>query len=327
MPEKQLNYVEAVNAALHRSMREMPDTLLFGEDVAIPGGVFGATRGLARDFGKRVFDTPISESAILGGAVGAAIRGKRPIVEIMWADFSLVALDQLINQAANVRYVSNGRLSAPITVRTQQGHLAGSCAQHSQCLEAIFAHIPGLRVCMPSTPADAFSMLLTAVATDDPVIVIEHRGLYIGDRASVDIDAPVDPLGGAVIRRPGTDATIVSWGAMLHTVLEAAELLSAAGIEVEVIDPRWIAPLDIDTVIASVERTNRVAIVHEANTTGGFGAEVAARIAESAFYHLDAPLLRVGLTDSRVPSAPHLQAALYPNPDSIVTAVSKLCSQ
>lgn len=324
---EQLTYLNAVNVALHRAMRDMDDTVLFGEDVAKPGGVFGATRGLYEKFGRRVFDTPISEAAILGGAVGAALRGKRPIVEIMWADFALVALDQLVNQAANVRYVSNGTQCSPITVRTQQGHLPGSCAQHSQCLEALFAHIPGLHVAMPATPSDAFHMLLTAIAADDPVIVIEHRGLYGGPKADVVVDAAIEPIGGAVVRRPGRDATVVSWGAMLHRTLEAAELVAADGLDVEVLDPRWISPLDIDTIAASAARTSRVAIVHEANVTGGFGAEVAAQVGAAAFNHLDVPIVRLGLPDVRMPAAPHLQAAVAPSAQSIALAIRELCSR
>ena len=177
-PPTTLTFAKAVNEALDRALREFPDAILFGEDVALPGGVFGCTKGLQARHGARVFDTPISESAMLGAAVGAALMGRRPIVEIMWADFSLVALDQIVNQAANVRYVSNGRLTAPMTVRMQQGVLAGSCAQHSQSLEAIFAHIPGLRVAMPSDPGQAYALLLAAVACDDPAIVIEHRAMY-----------------------------------------------------------------------------------------------------------------------------------------------------
>ena len=322
---EQLNYVSAVNAALHRAMRESSDAILFGEDVAKPGGVFGATKGLHLDYGRRVFDTPISEAAILGAAVGAALRGKRPIVEIMWADFALVALDQLVNQAANVRYLSNGAQCAPITVRMQQGHLPGSCAQHSQCLEAYFAHVPGLRVAMPATPEDAFHLLLTAIATNDPVIVIEHRGLYFGPRADVTTEGPVQPIGGAVVRRPGRDVTVVSWGAMLHRTLDAAELAATEGIDVEVIDPRWLSPFDVETVVASVSRTSRAAVVHEANVTGGFGAEVAARISDAAFHDLDAPIARIGLPDVRVPAAPHLQQAVIPSSRSIADAITEFC--
>jgi acetoin:2,6-dichlorophenolindophenol oxidoreductase subunit beta len=234
MPEsKQLSYAEAVNAALARALSERPETLLFGEDIAVPGGVFGVTKALHRRFGVRVFDMPISESAILGGAIGAALVGRRPIVEIMWADFSLVALDQIVNQAANGRYVSRGRLSAPITVRTQQGNAPGACAQHSQSLEAFFAHVPGLRVGMPTTHQDAYDLLLSAIWCDDPVIVIENRTLYHAGKRPVVLGGDVQPIGGARVRRPGSDITVLTWGAIQNRVLEASERLD---IDVEVID-------------------------------------------------------------------------------------------
>ena len=319
-----LNYAEAVNAALHRAMTHLPDTILFGEDVAKPGGVFGVTKNLRQQFADRVFDTPISESAILGAAVGAAMLGRRPIVEIMWIDFSLVALDQIVNQAANVRYVSAGRLQAPLTIRTQQGALPGSCAQHSQNLEALFAHIPGVLVGLPSTPQDAHDMLLSAIHADDPALIIEHRGLYFGPKVEVRLDGPVPPVGGARVRRNGQHATIVSWGAMMQKVLDAASALEMEGISVEVIDLRWLTPLDWPTVLASVTKTSRLLIVHEANVTGGFGAEIAARAADEAVYFLAGPVRRLGVPDSRIPAAPHLQDALIPGVASIVAAVRSL---
>ncbi len=318
-----LTYARAINAALDRALTEMPETLLYGEDVALPGGVFGVTKGLRERHGDRVFDTPISETAMLGAAVGAALMGRRPIVEIMWADFSLVAFDQIVNQAANVRYVSGGRLTAPLTIRTQQGILPGSCAQHSQSLEALFAHVPGLRVAMPADPGQAYALLLAAIATDDPAIVIEHRGFYHALSGEVKLGAPIEPVGGARTMRAGTAATIVAWGPMVHTALEAAASLAEEGIETEVIDPRWIAPFDTATVVLSVERTGRLVIAHQANITGGFGAEVAARIAREAFWSLDAPIERVGVPDTRIPAAPILQQALLPGADAIAAAVRR----
>ncbi|MGX6447981.1 alpha-ketoacid dehydrogenase subunit beta [Patulibacter sp. S7RM1-6] len=319
MPE--LRYVEAVNAALHRALADHPESLVFGEDVAIPGGVFTATKGLRDAYGDRVFDTPISESAILGGAVGAALRGRRPIVEIMWVDFFLVALDQVVNQAANVRYVSRGELTAPITIRTQQGVLAGSCAQHSQSLEALFAHIPGLIVGMPSTPQDAYDMLRAAVAADDPAIVIEHRSMYFGKPAPVEVDGPVPTVGGAAVRRSGDDVTLLTWGQMQPEALAAAEALAEEGVSVEVIDARWLAPFDTATLFESVERTSRLVIAHEANVTGGYGAEVAARVTQEAFWTLDAPIARVGTPDVRMPAAPVLQRAVVPGRERIAAAL------
>ena len=265
MPE--LNYAEAVNAALRRALTEWPETLLYGEDVAKPGGVFGVTRRLHREFGERVFDTPISESAIIGTAVGAAMVGMRPIVEIMWVDFTLVGIDQLINQAANVRYVSQGALTAPLTIRTQQGAVPGSCAQHSQSLEAIFAHVPGLRVCLPSTPQDAYDLVLSSIACDDPTLVIEARALYNGSRELVEVDGPITSIGGSRHRRVGDDLTVVTWGAQTHTVLAAAEELAVQGVSLDVIETVWLNPFDTAAVIDSVRRTGRLLVVHEANVT------------------------------------------------------------
>jgi len=320
-----LTYAKAINAALARALEQWPEALLYGEDLAKPGGVFGVTRGLQERFGAdRVFDTPISETAMLGAAVGAAMTGARPIVEIMWMDFTLVAADQIVNQAANVRYVSAGRLSAPLVIRTQQGALPGSCAQHSQNLEAWFAHIPGLRVGLPATPQDAHDMLLAAVACDDPVLVIEHRGLYHGEAVEVELDQPIAPVGGARVRRRGDDVTLLSWGAMTARVLEAAATLAADGIEAEVIDARWVAPMDWDTVLDSVRRTRRLLVIHEANLTGGVGAEVAAVVQERLFGDLAAPVRRLATPDLRMPAAPHLQDAAIPGVTGIVKAAREM---
>ncbi|MGP3960928.1 alpha-ketoacid dehydrogenase subunit beta [Nonomuraea sp. 3N208] len=324
MPEqtKRLSYAEAVNAALRRALEERPETLLFGEDVAAPGGVFGVTKGLRKQFGDRVFDTPISESAILGGAIGAAMFGRRPIAEIMWADFSLVALDQVVNQAANVRYVSRGLLGAPITVRTQQGSAPGACAQHSQSLEAFFAHVPGLRVCMPATHQDAYDLLLSAIWSDDPVIVIENRTLYHAGKQDVRLGGDVPPVGGAAVRRPGSDVTVLTWGAVQQEVLAAAERLSVQGIETEVLDARWIRPLDLEAVLGSLARTGRLVVVHEAHTTGGVGGEVVAAVAEAGVPLRSAPI-RVGAPPVRIPAAPSLAQAVIPSADVIADALTR----
>jgi acetoin:2,6-dichlorophenolindophenol oxidoreductase subunit beta len=322
-PGTTLTYAKAVNAALARALDEFPEALLYGEDLAIPGGVFGVTKGLRDQVGERVFDTPISETAMLGAAVGAAMMGRRPIVEIMWVDFSLVAFDQIVNQAANVRYVSGGRLHAPLTIRTQQGILPGSCAQHSQSLEAFFAHVPGLRVAMPSDPQQAYTLLLAAIACDDPAVVIEHRAFYHTLSGEVVLDGPIEPVGGARIVRAGAHATVVALGPMVHVAADAADQLAAEGIEVELIDPRWIAPLDTATILESVRKTGRIVIAHQANVTGGFGAEIAARVAGEGFWSLDAPIERVGVPDSRIPAAPVLQAALVPGVPDIIAAVHR----
>jgi len=319
---QELNYARAANAALQRAMTEFPETVLFGEDVGKPGGVFGVTKGLHQNFGPdRVFDTPISETAILGAAVGAAMTGLRPVVEIMWIDFSLVAMDQIVNQAANVRYVSAGRLGAPLTIRTQQGALPGSCAQHSQNLEAMFAHVPGLRVGLPATPQDAYSMLLAAIKCDDPTLVIENRGLYYGETAPVDLDADIEDASGARIARAGKDLTLVTWGSMLGQALQAAQMLADDGIDVEVINARWVAPFDWETLNASVDKTRRLLIVHEANVTGGLGGELAARVQDSHFGKLAAPVQRLGTPDVRMPAAAHLQASLIPDAAKIRATV------
>ncbi|TEA79980.1 alpha-ketoacid dehydrogenase subunit beta [Allopusillimonas ginsengisoli] len=322
----ELSYGKAINAALQRAMSTFPETVLFGEDAGKPGGVFGITKDLQNNFGEdRVFDTPISETAMLGTAVGAAMTGLRPIVEIMWIDFSLVAMDQIVNQAANVRYVSAGRLGAPLTIRTQQGALPGSCAQHSQNLEAFYAHVPGLRVGLPATAQDAYSMTLAAVKCDDPTLVIENRGLYYGEAQAVEIDGDIEAAQGAHIARPGKDVTIVTWGAMLSQALAAAETLAEKhDISAEVINARWVAPFDWKTLDESVSKTKRLLIVHEANVTGGFGAEIAARTQERHFLNLSAPVRRLGTPDVRMPAAPHLQSVLIPDAAQISDAVLKM---
>jgi pyruvate/2-oxoglutarate/acetoin dehydrogenase E1 component len=314
MPE--LNYAGAVNAALRRCLEEVPETLLYGEDVAKPGGVHGVTRRLWKDFGERVFDTPISESAILGTAVGAAMMGRRPIVEIMWADFFLVALDQMVNQAANVRYVSEGRLNAPLVVRTQQGNSPGACAQHSQNLEALFTHTPGLRVAMPSTPQDAFDVMVSAVHSDDPVVVIDNRTLYFGPKEAVVIDGAPKPIGGSHVRRSGPAATVVTWGAITHQVLAAADRLAGDGVRLTVLETPWLNPFDHEALHRSLADTGgRLAVVHEANRTGGFGGEVVVRALEAGV--LSGRPLRIGADDCRVPANPELASALIPGADRI----------
>jgi pyruvate/2-oxoglutarate/acetoin dehydrogenase E1 component len=244
----------------------------------------------------------------------------------MWADFMLVALDQLVNQAANVRYVSRGRHAAPLVVRTQQGATPGSCAQHSQSLEALLAHIPGLRIGVPSTPQDAHAMLRAAVADDDPVVLFEARALYQRKQV-VRLGGEREGVGGAKVRREGDDVAILSWGPMALAAEEAAEALAGRDIDATVVDLRWLAPLDDEAIATAVERTNRVLIAHEANLTGGFGAEIAARIGERHFNDLDAPVKRVGAPDARLPPTPALQAALLPSADSIAEAAERLAHE
>jgi 2-oxoisovalerate dehydrogenase E1 component len=321
---KTMTYLEAVNTALRTELETVAETVLYGEDVGKAGGIFGAARYLQRDFGAdRVFDTPIAENAILGSAVGAAMSGLRPIVEIMWADFLFVALDQLVNQAANVRYITGGRSGAPLVVRTQQGATPGSCAQHSQSIEAMLAHVPGLKVAIAATGADAYALLRAAAADPDPCIVIELRGAY-QTKSEVALTDGAEPSGRARVRRAGTDCAIVTWGTMVEPSVSAAEALAAEGLEVGVLDLRWLSPLDETALAASVQAAGgRVLIVHEAVRTGGFGAEIGMRVHE--LLAGKSPMVRrLATPDVRMPASPELQAALLPNATSITQAVREL---
>lgn len=321
---RSMTYAEAVNSALSRILETDDKALVFGEDVGAPGGVFGVTKGLQKRFGDRVFDTPISESAILGSSVGSAMMGMRPIPEIMWADFTLVALDQIVNQAANVRYVTRGELSAPITIRMQQGSAPGACAQHSQSLEALFTHVPGLRVVMPATAQDAYDCLISAHHCPDPTIVIENRTLYHAGKTEVTLGEDIEAIGAARLRRSGSDLTIVTWGAMQFAVEKAARTVAEEdGIECEVIDLRWLRPYDAATVRESAQRTSRLLVVHEAHTVGGFGAEVIADVLEHSPTGAVTPM-RVGTPPVRIPAAPSLAQAVIPNEAAIVAAIRRL---
>lgn len=322
---KTVSYIQAVNEALLRELTTRPEVVVYGEDVGHSGGIFGASRGLQKAFGEdRVFDTPISESAILGSAIGAALMGMKPVVEIMWADFALVALDQIVNQAANIRYITGGRSGAPIVVRTQQGVTPGSCAQHSQSLEAIFTHIPGLRIAVPATPQDAYSLLRTAIAAPDPCVVLESRSLY-QISGEVHFSDVIEPMGRSLIRRPGRDAVIITWGPAVHVALEAAEKLAEEHFDVAVLDLRWLCPLDDDGLRNAVRSASgKVIVLHEANQTGGFGAEIVAQIHESLWNELDLTVTRIATPDMRIPAAPILQRALLPTAEKVVIEVRRL---
>ncbi len=324
-PARELTYQRAINQALKEELEARPELLCYGEDVGFAGGIFGVSRGLQKQFGSdRVFDTPISESAILGSAVGAGLEGIPTVVEIMWADFLFVALDQIINQAANVRYINRSRLHAPMTVRMQQGVTPGSCAQHSQSIEALLAHVPGIKVGLPATPQDAYDMLRAAVADPDPTVIIEHRALY-QHSDEVSTGGELQRAEGARLHRSGADVTILTWGAILGDVLSAAEQLTAEGIEATVVDLRWLRPLDDATIAQAVAAgSGRVLVVHEATTSGGFGAEVAARISETHFDTLTGPVRRLGMPDTRIPSAPVLQEALRPSVADVVAAAREV---
>ncbi len=305
----------AVNEALRRDLAERPEMIVFGEDVAAPGGVFGVTRNLQKQFGgARVFDTPISESAILGGALGASLRGARPVVEVMWIDFLLVALDQLVNQAANVRYLSGGRANAPMVVRTQQGATPGSCAQHTQSLEALLVHIPGIKVGVPSNSHDGYVMTRAAIADEDPVVMIEARAMYL-EKSWVDFESPPEPVGGARLRRTGCDVLVVSWGRMVNEALAAADSLADEGISAGVLDMRWLAPLDTETLLrAARDHGGRVVVAQEANLTGGVASQISALLYESG---AAARVERIGAPDVPLPASPALQLALLPSAATI----------
>lgn len=322
---REMTYIEAVNAALRAELERDPRTLVYGEDVGKPGGVFGATRYLQRDFGpQRVFDTPISENAILGSAVGAAISGMKPIVEIMWLDFMFVALDQLVNQASNVRYVTGGRSSVPMVVRTQEGATPGSCSQHSQSLEAILAHIPGLKVAIASSADDAYALIRSAAADPDPCVVIESRALY-GQKGTVQLTDGAEPVGRARLRRDGADIGIITWGTMVPRVLAAAETLHASGVEAAVLDLRWLNPLDESALRDLLAKVGgKILIVHEAVRTGGFAGEVAMRLAELNEGGVPLTIRRLTTPDVRVPASPILQQALLPNATTIAEAARAL---
>ena len=323
----EITFQRAVNQALRDELDARPEMLVYGEDVGFAGGIFGVSRSLQKDFGaERIFDTPISESAILGSAVGAAIEGMIPVVEIMWADFVFVAFDQIINQASNVRYINRSKLSAPLTIRMQQGLTPGSCAQHSQSVEAILAHIPGIKVGLPSNPQAAYDMTRAAIGDPDPTVLIEGRSLY-QDVAPVTTGGDAQIVGGARAHGSGKDVAIITWGVMVKKAIQAAEALAERGVFATVLDLRWLRPLDAGAIDAIVrDCSGRVLIVHEDVVSGGFGAEVAAQIAERHHGGLSAPVVRLGAADQRIPSAPALQDAVVPGIEDIVDAVLRLAA-
>jgi acetoin:2,6-dichlorophenolindophenol oxidoreductase subunit beta len=311
-------YLAAIRTTLAEAMRGDPRVLVLGEDVA-EGGPWGATAGLAEEFGaERVRNTPISEAAICGIAIGAAQSGLRPVVEIMFVDFVTLALDQLVNQAAKAHFMSGGQLTVPLVLRTQGGAGQRGGAQHSQSLEAWLAHVPGLKVAMPSTAADAAALLASAIADPNPVVFVENKALYFrrddGGREAV-------PLGRARVARRGRDVTVVALSRLVHEALAAAEELAAEGVEVEVVDPRTLVPLDLETIVASLARTHRLVVAHEAVAHGGFGAEVVAQVQAIAFDELDAPIGRVGAPFAPVPFSPPLEDDYVPGRADVVAAI------
>lgn len=322
---KSLTYLEAIREALVEEMRRDPKVFVLGEDVGAYGGAFGATQGMHEEFGDlRVLDMPISESAIVGVSIGAALRGYRPVAEMQFADFISCGFDQIVNQAATLRYRYGGRASVPIVVRAPSGGNVGGGLYHSQNPEAWFVHRPGVKVVAPSTPYDAKGLLKAAIRDDDPVIFFEHKYLYRRAKGPVPEEDAIVPIGEAAIRREGTDITLLTYGAMVQPSLDAAERLSDEGVEVEVIDLRTLQPFDKACMFASLEKTSRVLIVHEDVKTLGIGAELSAVIMEERFEHLDAPVLRLTYPDTHCPFAQVLEAANLPNADSITAALRRL---
>jgi pyruvate dehydrogenase E1 component beta subunit len=322
-----LTFAQAVNEALAEELRRDETVFVIGEDVAEAGTPFKVLSGLVDEFGtERIVDSPISEAGITGVGVGAAMTGLRPVVDIMFGDFLTLVMDQLANQAAKTHYMSGGKLKVPLTLRTTMGATRRSAAQHSQSLHAWVAHVPGLKVVLPSTPADAKGLLKTAIRDDNPVVFIEDKMDY-----SVKGEVPggeyTIPFGVADIKRPGEDVTIVATSSMVRVALAAADMLAADGISAEVIDPRTLVPLDEEALVRSAQKTGRAIVVDEGHRRYGAGAELAAVIAEGAFYNLDAPVRRLGALDVPIPFSPPLEDETVPTPDTVAAAARELCGR
>jgi acetoin:2,6-dichlorophenolindophenol oxidoreductase subunit beta len=322
---REITYLEAVREAMCQEMRRDQEVFLLGEDVGTYGGAFGVSKGMIEEFGaERVRDTPISEAAIAGAATGAALMGMRPVMEIMFMDFLTISMNQLVNASAKMRFMFGGKCSVPMVIRAPAGSGTGAAAQHSQCLEAWFINVPGIKVVAPSTPYDAKGLLVQAIRDNNPVLFMEHKLLY-RMKGPVPEEPYAIPLQSAEVKREGRDMTIVAYSIMVPKALEAAEKLAAEGIEVEVVDPRSLKPLDADTIVRSVCKTGRVLITHEAPVTGGFGGELAAVIASSeAFDYLDAPIRRLGGRDIPIPYNRTLERSAVPQVDDIVAAARSL---
>jgi acetoin:2,6-dichlorophenolindophenol oxidoreductase subunit beta len=319
----ELSYREAVRDAMSTAMRRDDDVFIMGEDIAEMGGSMGVTQGMLEEFGpERVRNTPISEMAIVGAGIGAAIAGMRPIVEIMYQDFTTLAMEQIVSQAAKHRYMSGGQIKVPLTIRTQGGAGWSPGAQHAQQLEAWFVHVPGLKVVFPSTPEDVRGLLWSSIYEDNPIILFEHRTLY-GIKGEVPDEIEPIEIGKARIHREGEDVTVIATGRLVHESLKAAEQAEAEGISVEVFDPRTLQPLDEDALIASVQKTNCAVVAHEAVTRMGWGAEIAAVIQEKAFDYLDAPVARVGAKFTPIPFAPVMEEWVVPHAQDVLAAIKQ----
>ncbi|TCS92414.1 alpha-ketoacid dehydrogenase subunit beta [Hazenella coriacea] len=321
-----ISYIDAVTKALQEEMRRDPKVFILGEDVGVRGGVFRTTAGLYEEFGKdRVLDTPLTESAIAGVAIGAAAYGMRPIAEMQFADFIMPAVNQIISEAAKIRYRSNNKWHCPMVVRAPYGGGVHGALYHSQSVEKIFAGVPGLKIVMPSTPYDVKGLLKAAIRDEDPVLFFEHKRCYRLIKGEVPDDDYTLPIGKADVKREGTDITVISYGLTLHFALQAAEKLEKEGISVHVLDLRTLVPLDKEAILEAVAKTGKVLIVHEDNKTGGFGGEVASVIAEEGFFELDAPIQRLcGPDVPAMPYSPPLEKEFMLNPDKIADAIRKL---
>jgi pyruvate/2-oxoglutarate/acetoin dehydrogenase E1 component len=321
---REMSYRDALNLALREEMRRDPNVFLIGEDIARFGGPMKVTGELLSEFGEeRVVDTPLAEAGFVGIAVGAALTGLRPVVEVMFNDFMLLAMDQIVNQAAKARYMFGGKARVPLVIRTHIGAGRGMAAQHSQSLEMLFVHIPGLVVIMPSTPYDAKGLLKSAIRSDNPVIFYENKLIY-STKGFVPEEEYTFPIGVADVKRPGRDITVISTSRMTLLALSAAQKLAEDGIDVEVVDPLTLKPLDMDTILRSVKKTKRVVIVNEGCRTGGFTSELAARIMDEAFDYLDAPIQRVASEDIPIPYSKRLEAEAIPQEKDIIQAVKRL---
>ena len=319
-------YAMAIRDTLAEEMRRDKRVFLMGEDVETLGGVFGCTKDLYKEFGtERVRNTPISEAAIVGAGVGAACAGMRPVVELMYMDFALIAADQILNQAAKTRYVFGGKARIPLVIRGQQGIGRGNAATHSQSLETPFMHVPGIKVVCPATAADAAGLLRTAIRDDNPVMFFEHKALYQIKFETPDDPEYMIPFGKADIKRPGADVTIVASLLYVSRALEAAEALAVEGIDAEIVDPRTLVPLDIETIAASVKKTGRLVVVHEAHRNAGWGAEIAAEVTERAFKYLDAAPVRLGAKACPLPFNLELESAVVPGVKDIIEAARAVC--
>ncbi len=325
---REITYSEAIREAMVEEMRTNPAVFLMGEDVGVFNGVWGVSNGMLAEFGhERVRDTAISELNIIGSGLGAALVGMRPIVEIMFGDFLMCAGDQLVNQVAKARFMSGGKANVPLTIRVASGAPGSSAAQHSQSPESWFMNVPGLKIVTPATPADAKGLLKTAIRGEDPVLFFEHKMLYaLTGPVPEDPDFMV-PFGVADVVREGKDVTIIAVGIMVQKALAAAKELSAKGVDVEVIDPRTLVPLDKDTLIKSVAKTGRVVIAHEAHRRSGPGAEIAAMLAEEAIEYLDGPIIRIGAMNVPLPYSPELEKHVLPDENDIIQAALTLCGK